>query len=126
MSTLDLRKIEQTLKTIEAGTAQLLGNRAGLAVEKSSDSSDEAQCGLDRELTALALDREFGRLCAVRLALQRIVEGNYGVCQRCEEEIGAKRLAAVPWAAYCICCQESVDKEQNPQFEVESRQATAA
>jgi RNA polymerase-binding transcription factor DksA len=30
----------------------------------------------------------------------------------CEEEISDKRLRAVPWASYCIRCQEAADKER--------------
>ena len=34
----------------------------------------------------------------------------YGLCLRCEEEINLKRLVAVPWAAYCLKCQETADR----------------
>ena len=39
-------------------------------------------------------------------ALLRIEQGNYGVCLECEEPISVKRLEAVPWARYCVACQE--------------------
>jgi DnaK suppressor protein len=32
----------------------------------------------------------------------------YGVCLECEEPISQKRLDAVPWAKYCVTCQESI------------------
>ena len=41
-------------------------------------------------------------------ALQRIEQGTYGVCLECEEPISVKRLEAVPWARYCVACQEQV------------------
>lgn len=41
-------------------------------------------------------------------ALHRLEHGSYGVCLECEEEISAKRLAAVPWARYCVTCQEAI------------------
>jgi DnaK suppressor protein len=34
------------------------------------------------------------------------------VCMHCEEDISIKRLHAVPWAAYCIQCQEIADRNQ--------------
>jgi len=49
----------------------------------------------------------------VRAALRRIDEGSFGVCLHCEEDIGSKRLAAVPWTAFCIQCQEIVDRNQS-------------
>ena len=33
---------------------------------------------------------------------------HYGVCPECEEPISAKRLDAVPWARYCVSCQEKI------------------
>src|SRR5215469_5112899 len=41
-------------------------------------------------------------------ALQRIEQGNYGVCLECEEPISVKRLDALPWARYCVQCQEEI------------------
>ncbi len=39
-------------------------------------------------------------------ALRRIQNGTYGICAECEQPISEKRLRAVPWAKYCIHCQE--------------------
>lgn len=39
-------------------------------------------------------------------ALVRIEDGTYGVCDECGQAISTKRLEAVPWANYCISCQE--------------------
>src|SRR5579872_5566835 len=41
-------------------------------------------------------------------ALQRIEQGTYGTCMECEEPISIKRLEAVPWARYCVACQERI------------------
>ncbi len=41
-------------------------------------------------------------------ALARLENGSYGICLECEEPISAKRLDAVPWARYCVTCQEQV------------------
>ena len=48
----------------------------------------------------------------MRAALRRIDEGTFGVCLHCEEDITPKRLAAVPWTAFCIQCQEIADRNQ--------------
>lgn len=39
-------------------------------------------------------------------AVERVDDGTYGVCGDCEQPISPKRLEAVPWAKYCITCQE--------------------
>ena len=41
-------------------------------------------------------------------SLLRLDQDTYGVCMECEEPISAKRLAAVPWARYCVTCQEQI------------------
>jgi len=41
-------------------------------------------------------------------ALHRLDQGHYGVCMECEEPISTKRLDAVPWAKYCVTCQDLV------------------
>ena len=48
----------------------------------------------------------------IRRALARIEDGSYGVCLHCEEDISPKRVNAVPWAAFCIKCQEQVDRHE--------------
>ena len=41
-------------------------------------------------------------------ALHRIDTGAYAACMECEEPISPKRLDAVPWARYCVSCQEAI------------------
>lgn len=41
-------------------------------------------------------------------ALDRLQTGDFGICMRCEEPISPKRLAIVPWAKYCVRCQEKI------------------
>jgi len=43
-------------------------------------------------------------------ALTRIGDDEYGTCQNCEKDINPKRLDAVPWARYCLSCQELVEQ----------------
>jgi DnaK suppressor protein len=44
-------------------------------------------------------------------ALVRIEEKDYGTCPECDEAISIKRLQAVPWAHYCVTCQEELAEE---------------
>jgi DnaK suppressor protein len=84
-------------------------HRDGITVERSADQLDEIEAASQRALSVCNLDREFNQLRQVRAALRRIEEGIFGICQRCDEEIHPKRLAAVPWAPNCIRCQEALD-----------------
>jgi len=67
-----------------------------------SQQSHEEWIFLNRNTLDAKLLRE------VEAALQRIENGTYGICQECEEEISVKRLNAVPWARYCVKCQEEI------------------
>ena len=97
---------------LEARVAELergISQRDGIAIEQSPDQVDEIQRASERDLAICNIDRESKQLRNARAALRRIREGSFGVCEHCEEQIHPKRLAAVPWAALCIQCQEAVD-----------------
>jgi RNA polymerase-binding protein DksA len=48
----------------------------------------------------------------INAALERMEEGTYGTCLRCGRPIGAERLKAFPYVAYCIECQSIIEREQ--------------
>ena len=49
-------------------------------------------------------NRRQAMLVKITVALQRIDDGDYGLCRKCEEEINPKRLEFDPTAIYCIDC----------------------
>ena len=110
MTKSELNKYRNVLEAKLAELVQLVRNRDGIAIEKSPDALDEVQHAAERELAIRNLDRESNLLRNVRAALRRIEEGSFGVCLHCEEDISPKRLAAVPWTAFCIQCQEIADR----------------
>ena len=85
-------------------------HRDWIAVERSADEVEETQMAAQRLLAVSNLDREFNQLRDARAALGRIDDGSYGTCPECDEDIHPKRLAAVPWATFCIRCQEAADR----------------
>ena len=86
--------------------------RDGIAVERHADQLDELQQACQRDLEVSTLNRESQQLREVRAALRRITEGSFGVCEECGEDIHSKRLAAIPWTAFCIECQEMLDQHR--------------
>ena len=113
MTKTELNKYKEVLETKQAELAKVLRNRDGITIEKSPDALDEVQNAAERELAIRNLDRESQLLRSVRAALARINEGTFGTCLHCEEDISPKRLNAVPWAGYCIQCQEIADRHQD-------------
>lgn len=112
MKQTELEKYKAVLEAKQAELATGLRNREDIAIEKTPDALDEVQLAGERELAIRNLDRESNLLRNVRAALARIADGSYGVCLHCEEDIKPKRLDAVPWAAYCISCQEAADRHE--------------
>ena len=89
-----------------------LRKRDEIVIEEVSDTLDAVQLMGERELAIRILDRDSNTLRQIRRALSRIANGTYGVCLHCEEDILPKRMAAVPWAAFCIKCQEQIDRRE--------------
>jgi DnaK suppressor protein len=102
-------RFRETLSVKVAELERFTPHREGITIERSADQLDEIQAASQRALAVCNLDREFNQLRNARAALRRIEEGSFGVCQECDGDIQPKRLAAVPWAPYCIRCQEAID-----------------
>lgn len=112
MTKSEVNKFKKILETKQGDLEKIVRNRDAIAIEKSADALDEVQHASERELAIRNLDRESNLLRAVRLALRRINDGSFGTCLHCDEEISPKRIAAVPWAANCIQCQELADRNK--------------
>src|SRR6202048_51081 len=121
MTETEVNRFRAVLTARVAELERFTRNRDGITVERSADQLDEIQAASQRALAVCNLDREFNQLRDARAALRRIQEGNFGICQECEEEIHPKRLAAVPWATFCIRCQEATDRN----FDLEENQASS-
>jgi DnaK suppressor protein len=102
-------------KILEAKRNELLfgtSDRDEIRIEKAADEFDRLQQHLNHEVAIRNLDRESRLLRSVEEALERIKNGTFGLCLRCDEEIPKNRLNAVPWASHCIHCQEELDRRR--------------
>ncbi len=73
---------------------------------QSPDMVDFAVQSVEQDLTAVTANLRTRLLKEVEGALKRVSQGTYGICEGCGEEISPNRLKALPWARYCIPCQE--------------------
>ncbi len=112
MTKTELSTYKKILEIKQDELERVVRNRDAIAIEKSADALDEVQHASERELAIRNLDRESNLLRNVRSALRRINDGSFGVCLHCEEDISPKRISAVPWAPFCIQCQEQADRNQ--------------
>jgi DnaK suppressor protein len=107
--------IEHYKKLLEAKRNELLrgtSDREEIAIESAAEDFDRLQQQLNREVAIRNLDRQSALLKNVQAALTRIEEETFGICLRCDEPIPEKRLNALPWAAYCVACQENIDRQR--------------
>lgn len=79
--------------------------------ENIGDMVDQATDDYTKEFLSNLSAADLKTLRRIDHALERIKSDEYGLCQDCGEEISPKRLKAVPWAEYCIYCQEKREKE---------------
>ena len=112
MSNTDLERLRNILETRRSELSGSLRNRDDIVIEKTPDALDAVQFAGERELAIRNLDRDSNMLHQISRALARIANGSYGACMHCDEDISPKRISAVPWAAYCIKCQEQVDRNE--------------
>ena len=76
----------------------------------AQDVGDKADSSYTKEFLLSLSDSERNQLLLIDEALQRLKKGEYAVCQTCGKEIGKKRLSVVPWAHYCIECQQKEEQ----------------
>jgi len=110
MTKTELNRFRAVLAAKVAELERFNRHRDAITVERSADQLEEIQAASQRSLAVCNIDLEFTQFREARVALRRIQEGNFGTCQECDEDIHPKRLAAVPWARFCIRCQEAVDR----------------
>jgi DnaK suppressor protein len=89
------------------------------AVIQQGDEMDVARLSTDAETKANLIERAEERLRYIDQALSRLERGNYGTCAECGESIPVERLMAVPFAIYCVDCQQ---KRPNSRTRGETRQ----
>lgn len=111
MSTLNLKEIkEKLLAERELLTEKLKGNDLSIDDAETPDPVDLAVRNYSKNVQLAVSENESKQLALIDEALLRIEDDEFGSCLNCEKEINAKRLAAIPWARFCLDCQELLEK----------------
>lgn len=126
--TSSFRSLSMDKKTLEKFKKQLIAkreeilNEAGRTLSDMTDQSqnipdpnDRATIESGRNFELRIRDRERKLLSKIDEALERVAEGEFGICEDCGEKIGLKRLEARPVTTHCIDCktiQETKERSQ--------------
>jgi DnaK suppressor protein len=86
-------------------TMNALGDTSQLA-----DEVDVIQINEDREMSFATRSLLVERANRLAEALERLRDGEYGVCQECDEAIAPARLKAMPEVKTCVRCQDRLER----------------
>lgn len=116
---LNQKDLKRYKKMLEDSKLNLLESAKKTLMEESNFDTDDLPDEIDLASSEYAQsmvfrlrDREKFLLKKIDKALLRIEDGTFGVCERCDEEISAKRLEARPVTTLCIRCKEEQEKKE--------------
>ena len=88
----------------------LEGARKDISIETTPEPMEHGVRAAEREAAVERMKIADRQLRRVEAALLRIARDEYGVCVKCEDDIGQKRLDALPWAILCVECQQNAER----------------
>jgi DnaK suppressor protein len=91
--------------------SELTNESKEMETNVAQDVIDKAETSYTKEFLLSLSDADRELLLFIDEALKRLKRDEFGICQLCQQEIGRKRLEAVPWTPYCINCQEKAEEE---------------
>lgn len=98
---------------------QIIKNIAGVQDEISqskvlelNDEGDYAVANNSSIVETAIVSQQEKELNEINVALAKISNNEYGICEMCEDPIGFQRLKVKPHAIYCIDCREIVEKSK--------------
>ena len=103
-----LIKRRDALRNALAGDLSLLKE---LRAQTSGDMVDAALDSVQDEISSQLAEVESRELIRIEYALERMREGQFGVCEGCGTNIPMARLNALPYATYCIACQREAERQ---------------
>jgi DnaK suppressor protein len=75
-----------------------------------ADIGDMSSNAYNRDVLFNLSETQRQRIRDIDLALERIEQGEYGICMQCGEEIAPRRLEVRPFSRYCIECKTDIEK----------------
>ena len=106
------RMLQRKAQEVRSGLSSRRTEEIAARPDEPLDFGDWCQKSHDEWLFLNQNRMEMELLRDLDAALRRFDSGTFGVCQGCQEPISPKRLEAVPWARFCIACQENAATEE--------------
>ena len=112
----ELKKIRKEMGHLE--TTVLKVNPRDSSGDLSGYSFHMADAGTDameREKAFLFASVEGRKEAEIREALQRLLDGTFGICETCGQPIARARLEAVPYVRLCVTCKQKEEQASRSQ-----------
>lgn len=101
---------KKLLNERESLVNKLNGNDLSIDDSETPDPVDLAVRNYSKNVLLAVSENDSKQIALIDEALERIENDEYGDCQNCQKAINAKRLAAIPWARYCLDCQSLLEQ----------------
>jgi len=104
--------LDESKRQLLASAKKTLSEESSFDTNELPDEIDQASSEYQQSMIFRLRDREKFLLAKIDKALQRIENGTFGICEKCEEEISLKRLEARPVTTLCIRCKEEQEQKE--------------
>lgn len=112
----ELDKFRKLLLAERDGIVQHLMELEGASETQLSQGGGDSVDLASVEITQASIqklgNREKKLLSKIDYALKKIDDGDYGVCEKCGEDISHGRLEARPVTQYCIDCKTELESNE--------------
>lgn len=112
----EIEKFKKLLLSERDGIVQHLLELEGASETQLSqgggDSVDIASLEISQASIQKLGNREKKLLSKIDYALKKIDDGDYGICEKCGEDISPGRLEARPVTQYCIDCKTELESNE--------------
>src|SRR5881397_815550 len=88
------------------------------------DAVESAEADIQEDLEFALVQMKSGTLNKINDALGRLEQGTYGNCFECGDEIGEKRLRALPFAVRCKDCEEAREVAEQRERQMAQRRGS--
>lgn len=115
MEQIDIEQLRRRLELQRHDVWQFLSRleheTRALDVDSAQESEDRYAIGFSKESLFERSNQRRTLLRLIEASLRRIVDGSFGICLTCGDDIQDRRLEALPWTQFCARCQEAIEDE---------------
>lgn len=106
------QNLEKQKKELLEGADEVIGGGLASKIEDLSDPGDQALIESNHNFIIRLREREKKLLNKIEETLNRIDSGTFGICEKCGQDIGEKRLFIRPVTTLCIDCKTEEEEEE--------------